>query len=52
MDTLEEIPITDISATYLTDVQFNYLYPKHPIDVSNDLLTEVSVVVQKITLSE
>ena len=52
MDTLEEIPIADISATYLTDVQFNYLYPKHPIDVSNYLLTEVSVVVQKITLPE
>ena len=52
MDTLEKIPIADISATYLTDVLFNYLYPKHPIDVSNYLLTEVSVVVQKITLSK
>ena len=38
MDTLEETPIADISATYLTDEQFNSLYPKHPIDVSNDLL--------------
>ena len=38
MDTLEEIPIADISATYLTDEQFNSLYPKHPIDVSNYLL--------------
>ena len=35
MDTLEETPIADISATYLTDEQFNSLYPKHPIDVSN-----------------
>ena len=38
MDTLEETPIADISATYLTDEQFNSLYPKHPIDVSNYLL--------------
>ena len=38
MDTLEETPIADISATYLTDEQFNNLYPKHPIDVSNYLL--------------
>ena len=38
MDCLEEIPITDISATYLSDEQFNKLYPKHPIDVSNYLL--------------
>ena len=38
MDTLEEKPIADISATYLTDEQFNSLYPKHPIDVSNYLL--------------
>ena len=38
MDTLEETPIADISATYLTDKQFNSLYPKHPIDVSNYLL--------------
>ena len=38
MDTLEETAIADISATYLTDEQFNSLYPKHPIDVSNDLL--------------
>ena len=35
MDTLEETPIADISATYLTDEQFKSLYPKHPIDVSN-----------------
>ena len=32
MDTLEETPIADISATYLTDEQFNSLYPKHPKD--------------------
>ena len=38
MDTLEETPIADISATYLTDEQFNSLYAKHPIDVSNYLL--------------
>ena len=38
MDTLEETPIADISATYLTDEQFNSLYPKHPIDVSNYFL--------------
>ena len=38
MDTLEDTPIADISATYLTDEQFNSLYPKHPIDVSNYLL--------------
>ena len=38
MDTLEETPIADISAIYLTDEQFNSLYPKHPIDVSNYLL--------------
>ena len=38
MDTLEETPIADISATYLTDEQFNSLYPKHRIDVSNYLL--------------
>ena len=38
MDTLEETPIADISVTYLTDEQFNSLYPKHPIDVSNYLL--------------
>ena len=38
MDTLEETPIADISATYLTDEQFNSLYPKHPIDVSNYIL--------------
>ena len=38
MDTLEETPIADISATYLTDEQFNSLYPKHPIDVSSYLL--------------
>ena len=38
MDTIEEIPIADISATYLTDEQFNNLYPKHPIDVSKYLL--------------
>ena len=38
MDTIEEIPITDISATYLTNEQFNKLYPKHPIDVSNHIL--------------
>ena len=37
MDCLEEIPITDISATYLSDEQFNKLYPKHPIDVSTTL---------------
>ena len=37
MDTIEETPIADISATYLTDDQFNKLYPKHPIDVSNYL---------------
>ena len=38
MDTIEEIPIADISATYLTDEQFKNLYPKHPIDVSKYLL--------------
>ena len=37
MDCLEEIPITDISATYLSDKLFNKLYPKHPIDVSTTL---------------
>ena len=37
MDTIEETPIADISATYLTDDQFNKLYTKHPIDVSNYL---------------
>ena len=37
MDCLEEIPITDISATYLSDEQFNKVYPKHPIDVSTNL---------------
>ena len=37
MDTLEETPIADISATYSTE-QFNSLFPKHPIDVSNYLL--------------
>ena len=41
MDTLEETPIADISATYLTDEQFNSLYPKHPIDVSNYLLISI-----------
>ena len=44
MDTLEETPIADISATYLTDEQFNTLYPKHPIDVSNDLLKVFTVL--------
>ena len=38
MDSIEEIPIADISATYLTDEQFNNLYPKHPIDVSKYIL--------------
>ena len=38
MDTLEETPIADISAIYLTDEQFDNFYPKHPIDVSNYLL--------------
>ena len=37
MDTIEETPIADISATYLTDEQFSNLYPKHPIDVSKYL---------------
>ena len=32
MDTLEEVPITDIGDTYLTDEQFNQKYPKHEID--------------------
>ena len=32
MDTLEEVPITDIGDTYLTDEQFNEKYPKHEID--------------------
>ena len=41
MDTLEETQIADISATYLTDEQLNSLYPKHPINVSNYLLTGV-----------
>ena len=31
MDSLEEIPITDISDTYLSEEQFN---KKYPIDVS------------------
>ena len=33
MDTLEEVPITDIGDTYLTDEQFNEKYPKHEIDL-------------------
>ena len=32
MDTLEEVPITDVGDTYLTDEQFNEKYPKHEID--------------------
>ena len=35
MDSIEETPIADISATYMTDEQFNKMYPKHPIDVSS-----------------
>ena len=35
MDSIEETPITDTSATYMTDEQFNKMYPKHPIDVSS-----------------
>ena len=40
MDTLEETPIADISATdeQMTDEQFNSLYPKHPCYVSNYLV--------------
>ena len=34
MDVLEEIPVTDIGDTYLTDEQFNQKYPQHAIDVS------------------
>ena len=49
MDTIEETPIADISATYLTDDQFNKLHPMHPIDVSNYLFM-VTLSIQSMQL--
>ena len=34
MDSIEEIPVFDVGASYLCDEEFDQLYPKHPIDVS------------------
>ena len=44
MDTIEETPIADISATYLTDDQFNKLYPMHPSKYTKHV-TLVSIVI-------
>ena len=43
MDTLEEIPVADIGDTYLSDEQFNQKYPQHPIDVSFQSITPVTL---------
>ena len=46
MDILEEKPVMDIQDTYLSDEQFNEKYPQHPIDVSFQSITPVTLVTQ------
>ena len=43
MDILEETPVADIGDTYLSDEQFNLKYPQHPIDVSFQSKTPVTL---------
>ena len=43
MDILEELPISDIGDTYLTEEQFNEKYPQHTIDQQQQMETEPHV---------
>ena len=38
LDSIEERPTFDVSATYMSDEEINKMYPKHPIDVSYNIV--------------
>lgn len=45
LDSIEERPTFDVSATYMSDEEINKMYPKHPIDVSYNIVEKVYIIV-------